>query len=261
MDKTPQLEHRFSMIYDDLQAIQHHIHRHDIAKQFEKPTPIADECWSHFANIEIACNLNDDECLTWKPFNPSQKPTPMTKTDLQSIDNHYFWVERPKAVLNQLLQSFTNVIDASFVHDACPSLLIENSIRMFLPNSTHDDGELFTNLYAVVIDEEHTFDGCEVFTFAELHKAVEKVEDLLTEVSAKKIKLESMMRMVYDQYLFAKLLAEHDADFAQLPYDEQWDLIPTLWKKYLSSDFNDPLRPTYDCLRDFIESEACSWWS
>jgi hypothetical protein len=73
MDKIQQLEHRLAMVLDDLQVIRRHIDEHDLAEKFELPTVESDECWTHFNNIEIACDLNSKECLIWTPFTKKNK--------------------------------------------------------------------------------------------------------------------------------------------------------------------------------------------
>lgn len=73
MDKIQQLEHRLAMVLDDIKVIRKHIYKQDIAESFEKPTPMADECWTHFNNIEIACDLNSEESLSWTLFDQSKK--------------------------------------------------------------------------------------------------------------------------------------------------------------------------------------------
>jgi hypothetical protein len=72
MDKIQQLEHRLAMVLDDIKVIRKHIFKQDIAEVFERATPHSDDCWTHFNNIEIACDLQSDESLTWKPFNQSK---------------------------------------------------------------------------------------------------------------------------------------------------------------------------------------------
>lgn len=73
MDKIQQLEHRLAMVLDDIRVIRQHVYKQDIAESFEKPTGMADECWTHFNNIEIACDLNSTESLSWTLFNQSNK--------------------------------------------------------------------------------------------------------------------------------------------------------------------------------------------
>jgi len=51
-----------------LDVIRKFIYENNLAKQFEQPTGMADECWTHLNNIEIACDLSTDESLNWKLF-------------------------------------------------------------------------------------------------------------------------------------------------------------------------------------------------
>ncbi len=67
-NEIDQLKHRLAMVKDDLDVIRKFIHENGLAKQFEQPTGMADECWTHLNNIEIACDLSTDESLSWKPF-------------------------------------------------------------------------------------------------------------------------------------------------------------------------------------------------
>lgn len=60
--------HRLQMILDDIEVIKTFIKENNLEEVFQKATKYADECWTHFNNIEIACNEQDDECLTWKKF-------------------------------------------------------------------------------------------------------------------------------------------------------------------------------------------------
>lgn len=64
-----QLKHRLAMIQDDLTQLRAFIHDNDLAEAFESPTDVSDEAWTLINNIEIACDLNSNESLTWKPFN------------------------------------------------------------------------------------------------------------------------------------------------------------------------------------------------
>ena len=64
-----QLEHRLAMIQDDLIQIREFIYAHDLDEIFQKKTHVSDEAWTLLNNIEIACDLNSDEALTWRVFN------------------------------------------------------------------------------------------------------------------------------------------------------------------------------------------------
>lgn len=60
--------HRLKMILDDMKVIRAFIHENGLNEVFKKPTACADECWAHLNNIEIACDEQSDESLTWKEF-------------------------------------------------------------------------------------------------------------------------------------------------------------------------------------------------
>ena len=62
------LKHRLAMVKDDLYIIRKFIYENNLAKQFQQSTGMADECWTHFNNIEIACDLDSEESLNWELF-------------------------------------------------------------------------------------------------------------------------------------------------------------------------------------------------
>jgi len=64
-----QLEHRLKMIQDDLNEIRKFIYNKGLVDKFHEPTQVSDEAWTLLNNIEIACDLTSDECLTWQEFN------------------------------------------------------------------------------------------------------------------------------------------------------------------------------------------------
>ena len=66
--ETEQLKHRLAMVKDDLDVIRRFIYQSGLSKQFEQPTEMADECWTHLNNIEIACDLSNTESYSWTPF-------------------------------------------------------------------------------------------------------------------------------------------------------------------------------------------------
>lgn len=65
-----QLRHRLACIADDIELIDRHIQK-NCNKRFKRPslnadgTIYADQAWHNVSNIEIACDLNDDEPLHW----------------------------------------------------------------------------------------------------------------------------------------------------------------------------------------------------
>ena len=60
--------YRLQMIMDDLQAIKQFINENELDQVFQRPTKHSDECYTHFNNIEIACDINSNESLTWNKF-------------------------------------------------------------------------------------------------------------------------------------------------------------------------------------------------
>ena len=70
MKENFELRHRLACIADDIVIISNHIEE-NCNKKFKRPSlnpdgsVYADEAWHNVTNIEIACNLNDDEPLYW----------------------------------------------------------------------------------------------------------------------------------------------------------------------------------------------------
>lgn len=68
MNEIEELKHRLAMVNDDLQQIIKFIDAKRLGEVFEQPSEMADACWQHISNIEIATDLSTDECLAWQPF-------------------------------------------------------------------------------------------------------------------------------------------------------------------------------------------------
>ncbi len=70
MKENFELRHRLACIADDIELIDRHI-QNNCNKRFKKPSLnvdgsiYADQAWHNVSNIEIACDLNDDEPLHW----------------------------------------------------------------------------------------------------------------------------------------------------------------------------------------------------
>jgi|LakMenE18May11ns_1017448.scaffolds.fasta_scaffold8253290_2 hypothetical protein len=63
---TQQLEHRLSMVLDDLNILKKFIIQEDLGKVFEtKNTATSDSAYCNINNIDIACDLSNDESLSW----------------------------------------------------------------------------------------------------------------------------------------------------------------------------------------------------
>jgi len=65
-----ELRHRLSCIANDIELIDRHI-QNNCNKRFKRPSlnkdrsVFADEAWHNVTNIQIACDLNDDEPMEW----------------------------------------------------------------------------------------------------------------------------------------------------------------------------------------------------
>lgn len=108
----------------------------------------------------------------------------MTQLDLKSLDRHFFWVQRPKAVIHELLKNFDKVEDVTYINDDVPSVLINGLVKMYLPNSIRMN-EMETNEYAVLIDEQDGFGDADISLFDRLDHAIDKIEELLLEISSR----------------------------------------------------------------------------
>jgi len=61
------LEHRLKMVDEDCKAVRSFISANAL-EIFHKPSTQCSEAISHLNNIEIACDLDSDEALTWKSY-------------------------------------------------------------------------------------------------------------------------------------------------------------------------------------------------
>jgi hypothetical protein len=68
-NRIKELEHRLAMVMEDSAELQKFITDNGLEESFKTRTQMCDEAWSHFSNIDIACDLSSDEALTWKPYN------------------------------------------------------------------------------------------------------------------------------------------------------------------------------------------------
>jgi hypothetical protein len=68
MTNEQKLEHRLAMVLDDVKALLEFIDDSRLMEAFDKPTKYTDSALTHISNIEIACDLNDDEPLNWKLY-------------------------------------------------------------------------------------------------------------------------------------------------------------------------------------------------
>lgn len=73
LQEIADLKHRLLMVEDDLLCIRTYVHMNGY--DFTKPSGECDEGWTHFNNIEIACDLSTDEALNWKLFSKRNTKT------------------------------------------------------------------------------------------------------------------------------------------------------------------------------------------
>ena len=70
MQENFELKHRLACIADDIEIIDRHI-QNNCNKRFKRPSLLedgsthADQAWHNITNIQIACDLNDDDVLEW----------------------------------------------------------------------------------------------------------------------------------------------------------------------------------------------------
>jgi hypothetical protein len=61
--------------------------------------------------------------------------------------------------------------------------------------------------------------------------------------------------MNHSQYLFSCLLKLFDADFNELEYDIQFDMLFDIYEKYEKSEFNIEELPEYECMINFLKNK------
>ena len=72
MKENFELRHRLACIADDMEIIERHIASYKKSRKWFKQPSVnadgsvyADQAWHNVTNIQIACDLNSDECLDW----------------------------------------------------------------------------------------------------------------------------------------------------------------------------------------------------
>ena len=63
------------------------------------------------------------------------------------------------------------------------------------------------------------------------------------------------MIMDYDMYLFSNLIKLFNSEFEELPYDEQYDTLPSLYEDYDNSKFNVDTKGAYECMINYLEEK------
>jgi ABC-type branched-subunit amino acid transport system ATPase component len=86
MTTEEQLKHRLAMVLDDLKVIRKFIAQEGMSRTFQMPSSTSNEAFSNLNNIEIACDLTNDECLTWKYYNYNEVDEIINKLKDLDID-------------------------------------------------------------------------------------------------------------------------------------------------------------------------------
>jgi hypothetical protein len=69
LNYTQQLEHRLKMVQDDLNIIKNFITEQGLHEIFENvATKTGNSGYTNIYNIEIACDLDTDESLSWNLY-------------------------------------------------------------------------------------------------------------------------------------------------------------------------------------------------
>jgi hypothetical protein len=68
LNYSQQLEHRLDMIKDDLSRFIEFLDENRIMEIMEKETKYNHDAWTHILNIEIACDLKNEESLDWVKY-------------------------------------------------------------------------------------------------------------------------------------------------------------------------------------------------
>lgn len=73
LNYTQQLEHRLRMVQDDLNILKKFISDKGLNVVFEgMPSDTSDAAMHNINNIQTACDLKSDECLSWNLFSVSE---------------------------------------------------------------------------------------------------------------------------------------------------------------------------------------------
>lgn len=86
MTREQKLEHRLAMVADDLKVIRKFIAQQGLTEAFQKPSSTSDEAFTNLNNIEIACDLTNDECLAWQHYNAKEVNEIIEKLKAIDID-------------------------------------------------------------------------------------------------------------------------------------------------------------------------------
>jgi len=106
----------------------------------------------------------------------------MKQTDynLHSLDDYYFLVERPKAVIHELERCFEDVVNTTNASDETASVVINGIVKMYLPNSLRNNEDL-TNEYCVLRLEEDGLETADFYLTDRLDHAMDRILEIIEE--------------------------------------------------------------------------------
>ncbi len=106
----------------------------------------------------------------------------MKQTDynLHSLDDYYFLVERPKAVIHELERCFEDVVNTTRANDATASVVINGIVKMYLPNSLRHNEDL-SNQYCVLRLKEDSLETADFYLTDRLDHAKDRILELIEE--------------------------------------------------------------------------------
>jgi GTP cyclohydrolase III len=72
LNYTQQLEHRLAMVLDDIGALVDYLDENNLMEVLNNPTKNGYDAWTYVINIEHACDLRNNECLSWILYNTTK---------------------------------------------------------------------------------------------------------------------------------------------------------------------------------------------
>jgi hypothetical protein len=104
--------------------------------------------------------------------------------NLEQLDHDYFWVLRPRVVINELERYFDSVCNVTYINDGVPSLAINGIYTLYLPNSirTNPDTQEY-NYYMIVDDYSETPHDSIPIECATLDRAIDELKELFEKIT------------------------------------------------------------------------------
>jgi len=99
--------------------------------------------------------------------------------DLQKLDRQYFWVERPKVVLEELQKYFDHVEDVTYMNDGAPSLEINERYYLFMPTSTRTNHDNEEYNYYMIVESENYGTNARTIECDTLDKAIDELYQII----------------------------------------------------------------------------------